>query len=568
MKAFIDLQKILQSINGKGYKAYEDIRGRYGFEKYILSIDHVQGDPFAPPSKMRAIVSQKDGRFPSELFDKQYKRVAAVDFLTRLFHENIKKYYSKVYGTGKSGLLTIDSCGQEIIDRTSITIDTDKVEARFEVGLPAGGRRILAREAEIILLQALPRIIENTLYYDRIDKTALRRQIMLVEDQTRLRDQMMNMGLVAFVGNGSILPRESGISSKPMAKGAIPFKSPEGLEVEMSLPNKGTIKGMGVPEGVTLIVGGGYHGKSTLLKALELGVYNHIEGDGREYVVTRENGVKIRAEDGRRVEKVDISPFITNLPNGQDTSAFSTENASGSTSQAANIMEALETGTDLLLIDEDTSATNLMVRDEKMQRLVHNDKEPITPFIDKVRALYSDYRVSTIIVVGSSGDYFSEAGTVIMMDEYRAKDVTKEAVEIANSPGFTRKRGVSGTFGKVTPRALLKSSFPRTPKGVKIKAVGLDVIAYNHSRIELGFLEQLVDTSQTNSIAVIIEYIMKNLVDDRATLLEIIDRIYEIIMEKGLDEVSPHTGHPGNLALPRKYEIAGALNRFRFLKVK
>ena len=101
---------------------------------------------------------------------------------------------------------------------------------------------------------------------------------------------------------------------------------------------------MGIRKGITLIVGGGYHGKSTLLKALEAGVYNHIAGDGREFVITDDTAFKLRAEDGRSITGVDISPFIKNLPNKKDTVHFSTEDASGSTSQAANLMEALESG--------------------------------------------------------------------------------------------------------------------------------------------------------------------------------------------------------------------------------
>lgn len=431
MKGYQELQSELQKIDGRDYKAYENIKGQYKFDKFILSIDHVQGDPFAPPSKARVTVSQADAKFLLEFFDSPCKRIASVDFLTRLFDENIKRYYQKVYGTGKSGLLTIDSCGQEMLDRTSIVIDEAKVEARFEIGLPASGRSVLGRSVGIIFFEALPRIIANTLYYSSIDKDKLQKQVDLSVDQDYLRKHLEDKGLIAFIANGSILPRESGISSRPMGKGAVPFKSPESMEVEFNLPIKGNIKGMGIKKGITLIVGGGYHGKSTLLRALELGVYNHIEGDGREYVVSVQDAIKIRAEDGRRIEKVDISPFIKNLPSLQDTVRFSTENASGSTSQAANIMEAVEIGTSLLLIDEDTSATNFMIRDKKMQRLVSSDREPITPFIDRVRHLYDDLGISTIIVAGSSGDYFDAADTVIMMDEYNTKDVTCDAKKIS-----------------------------------------------------------------------------------------------------------------------------------------
>ncbi|MCC5911703.1 MAG: ABC-ATPase domain-containing protein [Clostridiaceae bacterium] len=568
MKSYENLQQELQQIDGRGYKAYKDIKGQYQFSNYILAIDHVQSDPFAPPSKCRVILSQDQAKFPLELFDKPYKRIAVIDFLTRLFAHHIYKFYDKVGGSGKSGLLSIGFCGQQILDRTSIVIDQNKVEARFELGLPAAGRRILGRSATTIFSEVLPQIVENTLYYHKINQQKLKQQVDLSVDQQALRRELKKRNLVAFVANDSILPRESGVSDKPMSKGVIAFKSPASLEVEINLPIKGPIKGMGINEGITLIVGGGYHGKSTLLQALELGVYNHIPGDGREYVITREDAMKIRAEDGRHVEKTNISPFINNLPNQKDTIEFSTENASGSTSQAANIMEALEIGSDLLLIDEDTSATNFMIRDAKMQQLVSKEKEPITPFIHKVRQLYHDYHVSTVLVIGGSGDYFEVADTIIMMDEYIPKDVTTEAKNIYENMKSGKSISTSDEFGDISDRIILKSSFPKSPKGITIKARGLHTVTYNKLNIDLNFLEQLVDSQQTNSIAVMLEYMMEHMVDNKKNLKEIIASLYHLIEKSGLDAISPYTGHPGNLALPRKQEVASAISRYRNLKVK
>ncbi len=249
------------------------------------------------------------------------------------------------------------------------------------------------------------------------------------------------MGLVAFIANGAILPRESGVSEKPLTQGALPFLAPPSLEIEVELPNQGKIKGLGIKKGITLITGGGFHGKSTLLKALERGIYNHIPGDGREGVVTLESAVKIRAEDGRFIASTDISPFISNLPFNLDTQKFSTPNASGSTSQAANIIEALESKSKLLLLDEDTCATNFMIRDKRMQTLIHKEDEPITPFIDRVKELYTSFGVSTILVLGGCGDYLEVADTVIMMKNYKPLDVTLPAKKIIKRTTFnSRKR--------------------------------------------------------------------------------------------------------------------------------
>ena len=254
----------------------------------------------------------------------------------------------------------------------------------------------------------------------------------LAEDQQALRDILPKLGLCAFVANGSILPRESGVSARPM-KSAVCFRSPEEMEVEITLPHRGVIRGMGIRKGITLIVGGGYHGKSTLLKALEFGVYNHIAGDGREYVITDSTAVKLRAEDGRSIKKTDISMFINDLPNGKDTTHFYTEDASGSTSQAANVVEAMEAKAGVMLIDEDTSATNFMIRDELMQRVIHRDMEPITPFIERIRELYEEEGISTVIVAGSSGAYFHIADCIVQMDRYMPKDITQTAKKEANS---------------------------------------------------------------------------------------------------------------------------------------
>lgn len=570
MKNSVDLLNILKSINGKGYKAYKDIAGDYDFGKYILHVDSVQGDPFASPSRIRISVNQKNSKFPENLFDESYRRIALTDFLARLFYENINKIYSRVKGSGKSGLLSIDSCGQEVLDRTAICIDKNKVEARIEVGLPANGRRVLSKEAEEIFFNFIPKIVDKTLYFNNINKEKLIESVRLSEDQDYIRNKLNELQLCAFVANGSILPRESGVSEKPLKNNAVKFLSPKELEVEINLPNKGKISGMGIKKGITLIVGGGYHGKSTLLKALELGVYNHIKGDGREFVITDDTAVKIRAEDGRSIEKVDISIFINNLPNGKDTVKFSTENASGSTSEAANIVEAIESRAKVFLIDEDTSATNFMIRDKNMQLLVSDDKEPITPFILRAREIYEKNGISTIIVVGSSGDYFSIADNVIMMDEYRVLDVTKKAKEISKNSIengnniYINKDNYSLNFNRV----LLKNSFKEGYKGVKIKSVGKEALLYNKSEINLRYLEQIVDKSQVNTIGEIIKYIKENTVNDKLNLHDVVDKVIEDIKEKGLTVVSSKKGGGGNLATVRKHEIMAALNRFRELKIK
>lgn len=570
MKNKEQLLRLLNSLDGKGYKAYKELCGVYRLDYFTLYCDHIQGDPFASPSRIRVRVEQSKANWPAELWANKIRRVALEDFLARRVARAIATLGPRRRGTGKSGLISIDSGGQEILQRTAVLVTPDYIEARLSIGLPARGRTILGREATELLLGDLPRIMEaGLLCHGPEDIRAAGEHVAVAEDQEALREQLSPAGLVAFIGNGSLLPRRSGISQLPLpASKAIPFRSPPSLEVELKAPNAGRIRGMGIPKGITLIVGGGFHGKSTLLRAIERGVYNHIPGDGRERVVTVADAVKIRAEDGRRVEKVDISPFINNLPYGQDTTSFSTEEASGSTSQAANIMEALEIGTSLLLIDEDTSATNFMIRDHRMQELVAKEKEPITPFIDRVQQL-KDMGVSTIIVVGGSGDYFDVADTVIMMDAYIPQDVTARAKEIAAS-FTTNRRREGGPFGSVRERIPFKESFNPSRRGkTKIRAHGVDEITFGYEDIDLKYVEQLVDPSQTRAIGDIIRYLAERYCDNRRTLRQLIGLVLEDIERKGLDIISPFYGqHPGDYARPRAQEIAAAINRLRTLKVQ
>jgi len=560
------LKKDLDRIDGKSYRLYKDLEGEYDFDNHTLSIDSVQGDPFASPSRIRVIVNQNIAKFPKELFDNKNKNIAVADYLTREFYSNINKCSERVFGSGKSGLMAISKCPQEILNRTSITIDEDKIEARFYVGFPARGRSILSRELEKLFYSVIPNIIEKTLIYKNINSEKLINRVKLVEDQEYIRMELQNRGLIAFVANGSMLPRESGISTKALKSGKV-FVSPKELEVEFNTQSKGKIKGMGIKKGITLIVGGGYHGKSTLLKALELGVYNHIEGDGREFVITNESALKVRAEDSRYVTKTDISLFINNLPNGKDTVQFCTENASGSTSQAANIIEGIESNAKVLLIDEDTSATNFMMRDCLMQKLVSKEKEPITPFIEIVKPLYEQKDISTIIVVGSCGDFFDVADCVIQMDNYEIRDVTKEAKELSKGNIIKRINEKNLKINILFNRILKAGTITAGEKGIKIKTIGLDTININKEDINLRAVEQIVDNEQLNAIGSIMKWAEVNIVNKQLSLEDMVDNIISGIEKNGLISMERIKGGSGSLAMPRKQEIMAAYNRYRNLKI-
>ncbi|MDG5814308.1 ABC-ATPase domain-containing protein [Chitinispirillales bacterium ANBcel5] len=566
MNTITDLQKTLQRIDRKGYKAYKSITGSYRADFYTLFIDHVQGDPFAAPSRIRAVIPQKHAGFPADTFAGRSREIALRDFLTRRFSEAAHTITAHNKSAGKSGRIGIDSPGQEILERSSAWINDREVELRITLGLPAFGRTIDGQLAQKMIMDQLPRILYAVLFRN-LNSGAVYRHVETAEDADALRGMLQRENLIGFVASGAILPRRSGIDDRPMSPtNAIPFEPPQQLARTFSLPNGGEIRGMGIPRGVTLIVGGGYHGKSTLLRALERGVYNHIPGDGREFVITDRQAVKIRAEDGRRIEKTGIDPFISNLPRGIDTHRFSSDDASGSTSQAANIIEALEAGASALLIDEDTSATNFMIRDHRMQELVAKNREPITPFIDKVRQLYTQYGVSTILVIGGSGDYFDVADTVIRMDEYRPEDVTEQAQQIARKYRLQRSAEGGESFGPINHRVPLPGSLDpsRGNKAVKVAPRGLKTIQFGREDIDLNGIDQLVDTSQTRAIGESLVY-LKRYMHDHLTVKELLDRLEDDIRESGIDCITP--GKPGDLAEIRGVDVAAALNRLRSLRI-
>lgn len=567
MKSNEDLKTLLHRIDGHGYKAYKQIKGEYAFSTFTLFIDHIQGDPFAAPSRIRVRVNRTASGFQLSLSENKSRRIGLCDYLSRLFFQTSRHYSRGRRGTGKSGLITIDRPNQEILESTAIKMNDQAIEARFFMGLPAQGRRILGRDAAAMFLDELPQIVKHSLFFKACNPNLLNSHVEAVEDADNLRSRLTELNLIGFVANESLLPRASGIDPAPLDKDvAVHFQSPPSLQIEIILPNKGSICGMGIPKGVTLIVGGGYHGKSTLLNALELGIYNHIPGDGRELVVTLPDSIKIRAADGRSIEKTDISPFINNLPFEENTHSFSTQNASGSTSQAANISEALETGAKVLLLDEDTSATNFMIRDHRMQQLVLKDQEPITPFIDRVRQLYDQKKISTVLVMGGSGDYFSEAHQVIQMTNYRPEDVTNRAYQIAQAHPTGRIKEGGAQIDNIRVRIPQAQSLdPFRGKRLKIAAPRLDEILFGSTLVDIRDVEQIVHPSQTRGIALAINYAIQYM-DGRRTLKQVIDQVMHAIDTHSLDVLSPYI--TGDIARFRGLELAAAINRMRTVQMK
>ncbi len=562
------LAAALRGIDGRGYKAYRRIQGRWALPGFSLTFDHVQGDPFASPSRARIHIDPEDAGLPPEACRRGARAIGTGCLLARTFCE-VAEATSGRRGSGRSGLIAMATPGQKVLENTAVMVSGDGgVEARFTVGLPARGRKVLGRQAVQLLLEDLPRVVEESLVGRAHDPEQILLHAKTNEDAEALRSQLPAYELVAFVADGAHLPRMSGVDDRPLQGDAVvPFRSPETLQLTLQLPNAGEMSGMGVPKGITLIVGGGYHGKSTLLEALGAGVYNHRPGDGREHVVTAPDAVGIRSEDGRSVASVDVSAFIDDLPGGTKSRRYSSENASGSTSQAAAIMEALEAGASVLLIDEDTAATNLMIRDRRMQALVPKAREPITPFIDRVRELHKTRGISSILVIGGSGEYLEVADTVIEMRGHLPAEVTAKALEVAKEHPSGRVPESSGPIAPSPPRRPIRNSIEpgRGRRKVHVVARGSGTILFGTGEIDLSAVGQVVSEAQIRGISRGLVLAWERFMDEALTVPEILDRVLQAVEESGLDALGRENS--GDLALFRRHELAAALNRLRGLEI-
>jgi predicted ABC-class ATPase len=558
-----DLEDTLRRIDGRGYPAYRDLKGAWalrehddGAPRLILHVDRVQADPFAPPSLMRVVVDAATAGLPRDLVDDLPGRVATADFILRIIHKALRH---------EPGGVSIGTPTQEIIERSGVAITDAGVEARLTVPLPADRRRVRGRQADELLLDILPDAVGHHLRAEGLELDTLRRHVTLYREQLAAQAQLTERDLVGFVADGAILPRAAGDSDLPLSD-AVPFRSPDARRVSLDLPSGRVVTGLGIPRGVTVVIGGGFHGKSTLLRALTTGVHPRIEGDGREFVLSVPDAVAIRAEDGRSVTKVDISAFISGLPSGQDTTSFTTTNASGSTSQAAAISEALEVGASTLFLDEDTCATNLMMRDDVMRTLV--SAEPITPLVERIAEL-SASGVSTVLVAGGSSAFLPHADLVLAMNAYVPEDVTDRAREAAGEAVPCPTAGARPTRFACLPRVLAQGGLaPATPNGKRPRppaAKGRGVIRMGDETLD-ATATQVIDHEQTEGVARALAWLEAN--GNGQSLAHAVGHMGAELARRGLAALTENQQHPGHVALPRPADVAAAVNRYRRLRIQ
>lgn len=554
-----DLLDQLRHADGRPYGFYKKVAGAWDYGDFTLAIDHVQADPFAPPTALRAYATPQAMGLPEEALASSDARLAAADFLARAFDEAIRARGARDVSIARAGAL--------ILQRSYASVLPDRVEVRFQVKLPARGRTILGKSAARLFDVDVPNVVMDCFDFVSHDPDTTRKRSRLLahiasyEDHRALQEQLETNGWVTFVADDSLLARRSGVSEAPLTgDGVVAFRSPDSLRVSVSLPHAGDVSGMAIPRGLTLIVGGGYHGKSTLLEAIARGVYAHVPGDGRELVATDPSATKVRAADGRAVTGVDISAFISHLPGGIDTTNFSTENASGSTSQAASIIESLQLGARSLLIDEDTSATNLLIRDTRMRDLVAADKEPITPLVDRVSSL-TGAGTSLIMVVGGSGAFLDAADRVLMMDNYRCLDVTERAKQVAaDLPRPRTDAPASWDSAPRVPLAKARVDRPRT------KATGTHALTVDRQVVDISDVEAVLDPGQAEAIAWCVRGVLEEMAG-KQDLVDLMAKLGRRLASEGLDAVCKFGArpYPAFLARPRLIDVGAAINRYRGL---
>lgn len=552
------LYQKIRALNGKNYGLYKSLAEKsWDFGDFVLEFLHVQGDPFAPASRVLLKISlQKLGYAPvwGNSFE---RRLALSDFLLRRLSAVVQEHFPE-----KNAPVAIENPGPEMLVRNSLWIDNGDLRVCLQVHLPGEGRKIESEAAAEILTMVLPDLVSASLYNDSSRAAQLEAHYGVLADRVEILAELDKRGLCAFVPDGAVLPRASGLSEAPL-KDAVPFVAPPEMAVTLEICGR-EIRGMGIPRGVTVITGGAFHGKSTLLQALTRSVFPHVPGDGREGIVVDETALRVGVEDGRSVRATDLSIFVRDLPGGVSTKDFTTLSASGSTSEAANLLEAIEAGSRTFLIDEDSSAVNFLIRDIRVRKLLGDDREPLIPLTDRIRAI-AQAGYSFILVAGACGDYLDLADNIVVMANYKAE--CAKSTKPAES--------AEANFAPPAPRAfadymqpLQKSVRPASAveRQVKVKLAGDSLLQIGFLVSDTSRLNTLVDKSQRLGAGFLLLNLLQNAASNADSMAsdsvsDAAGKLCESIRNVGFRNLPQ--GLSREMSLPREVDIACVAFRLR-----
>ena len=557
------LYQKIRTLNGKNYGLYKSLADKpWDFGDFALEFLHVQGDPYAPASRVVIKANLSMLGYAGEWGGSFERRLALSDFLHRKLSRLVKEKYPD-----KDAAIIFDTAGPEMLVRNSLWIDNGELRACLQVRLPGDGRKIQAEAAAEILTMVLPDLVSAGLYYNKSDESALQDYYRVLAERKAILVELEKRGLCAFVPDGAVLPRASGLSEMPL-EGAVPFTAPEQMAVTLDVCGR-EIRGMAIPKGITVITGGAFHGKSTLLQALTRAAYPHIPGDGREGIVIDESALRVGVEDGRSVCGTDLSLFVRDLPGGVSTKNFNTLSASGSTSEAANLLEAMEAGSRTFLIDEDSSAVNFLIRDIRVRKLLGDDREPLIPLTDRIREI-SAQGYSFILVAGACGDYLDLADNIVIMANYKAECAkTSGTTPLASQQSIVAQRPFAAYM-----QPLQKSVRPTSAveRQVKVKLAGDTLLQIGFLVSDTSRLNTLVDKQQRFGAG----FLLLNLLQNAASNVEsgdanvvgaddsvaaTIQKLYEKIQNVGFRNLPQ--GMSREMSLPRVVDIACVAFRLR-----
>lgn len=554
----------LQAIDGRRYSEYAGLIGDFDFARYVLKINHV--DEENVPVLLVVRVPQIIAAFPPHLFNSPVRRTALEDMLTRKLAVAIDDQANYDASGISRRRLSVAAPGQKILPRTSMVVTEEYVEARIYVDLASNQGRVDGASANEIFFEDLPEVVNSSLIYCNLNEHEVDNFVDVMEDADQIRQVLSTRGLIAFAGDGSLLAR-AGNTDLP-DEGGSTLSVPEELTVEVEVPNKGSLRGLGVPGGLTVVLGDDYSGRKGFLKALAGGIYNHVPGDGREFVVTVPDAVYISGESSRSVQRVDISPFIQQTGDGTNTTRYTSVAADPCASQAAATLEALEVGARVLFYDESDSSPSFLSRDSRLHGLLPAAENRVLPLSSRVRELVDELGVSVVVAGCTSvSEFIPLADTVLRIDGYKVYDVTHQAKEvqvdgIPSAPNAAALAEVADKSRWVVPTSLDPSSGKEEEC---IHADTIDQLTFGRSVIDLSSVIQLADRFQTQTIGHILYYAKLRYMDEGRPIREILDLVDRDLSSEGLECLCRELN--GNLARPRRYEIAAALNRLNSLRI-
>ena len=546
-----EFHSILTTIHGKDASAYMALAGDFDFTRFVLHHIRiaVQGDA-ETVATLVLHVPQMIAGFPESLFETPIRRTALEDHLTREVAKAVSRVQSLTGVTGPDTIRFVNP-GPHILPRSAFVVASDFVEARLSVCLPVKDGKVDADSARRIFFDLLPQIVTDAMIFCYQDAEQIQRFVQVMEDADEIRQSLMQQGLVGFVAEGS----------SPSPNGPA-LTIDESIRTEIGVPNAGTLNGLAIPSGVTVVLGDPLSGRHELVAALGDGVYNHIPEDGRSLIVTVPDAVRVCAEPGRPVRNVDLRAF---LRDSQAAASVSTASASGHVSQMATSMEALQAGAQVLMYDESDSDAAFLAADARLRTVSGGHPGQAIPLSDRVRQMADEWRIS--IVIGAwacAGPFLASADRILWIENGVVRDVTDSARDV----GFDAPDAQIHSLPELATetRRICPSSIDPSCgfDDARIEAPTPDTIQFGRSIIHLAGVPQVADESQAFTLGLILNYAKLHHLDTDRSLSEVLDLIDQELGMEGLDTLARDLR--GNLARPRRFEIAAALNRLPTLR--